>query len=476
MNHPGRSGLGREHFLRLSAAAGGAAVLAGVPRSATAGTPLHCAPPTPPGPPTPWAGDSRAIQTRPSAYALSAAYLTKLQNAYAAMRALPVSDGRSFQAQANIHGWWCGGCGDGMMAPGGGIHYKWTFFLWHRAYLYFHEKILGHLIGDPTFRLPYWDWDNPAHLVMPPGFTTPGSSANSLYNGTRFLGPSTPLPAAGVNAATMSAIYALTGWDPFGGNPASGGAVENQPHGYVHVKVGGDMGSFATAAQDPIFYAHHCNVDRVWAHWKDDLTPARPAPPPGYFGSTAWTFYDENKNWVSITPADVLDHAAQLRYNYTGGIILRTPFPYRTIGPFRTPFPLRTIPIIYQKLPPFTIPGPDPIINVSPQQRSSVIASARAGQRVAIGFQNIIVPPGATGIIDIKSDGKVIGYLAIVPDSPDGKTMHAIHASAVVEVTAVAERVFAANAAPRLTLEPQAGGRQFTPVPLRAARAHIVAF
>src|ERR1700681_4381090 len=108
MDHPGRSGLGRERFLRLSAAAGGAAVLSGLPRSATAGVPLHCAPPTPPGPATPWAGDSRAIQTRPSAYTLSAAYLTKLQNAYAAMRALPASDGRSFQAQANIHGWWCG--------------------------------------------------------------------------------------------------------------------------------------------------------------------------------------------------------------------------------------------------------------------------------------------------------------------------------------------------------------------------------
>ena len=434
-------------------------MLGGLPRSATAGVPLHCAPPTPSGPPTPWAGDSRAIQTRPSAYALSAAYLTKLQNAYAAMRALPATDGRSFQAQANIHGWWCGGCGDGMMAPGGGIHFKWTFFLWHRAYLYFHEKILGHLIGDPTFRLPYWDWDNPAHLVMPSPFTSPGSAANAMWNSTRFLGAGTPLPSGGVNAATMSAIYALTTWDPFGGAAGSGGAVENQPHGWVHIKVGGDMGAFSTAAQDPIFYAHHCNVDRVWAHWKDDLTPARPAPPPGYFGSTKWTFYDENKNWVSITPADVLNHAAQLRYNYTGRIIFRTPFP------------------IYREWPVFKIPGPDPVIRVSPEQRTQMLTAARAGQRIAIGFQNISVPQGATGIIDILSEGKPIGFLAIVPDSPDGTSMHAVHASAVVEVTQVAERVFAANAAgPRLTLAPQAGGRQFTPVPLRAEQAHIVAF
>ena len=43
------------------------------------------------------------------------------------------------------------------------------------------------------------------------------------------------------------------------------------PHGSVHVAVGGHMAdaSLAAAAFDPIFYLHHCNVDRVWAQWQN---------------------------------------------------------------------------------------------------------------------------------------------------------------------------------------------------------------
>ena len=31
-----------------------------------------------------------------------------------------------------------------------------------RFYLYFHERILGKLIGDDTFALPFWNWTRPA--------------------------------------------------------------------------------------------------------------------------------------------------------------------------------------------------------------------------------------------------------------------------------------------------------------------------
>jgi len=311
---------------------------------------------------------------------------------------------------------------------------------------------------------------------MPPAFTSPASSANSLWNGTRTLGAAMPLPAFGVDSSVMNPIYALTTWDPFGGDTGSGGAVENQPHGFVHVHVGGDMGSFGSAGQDPIFYAHHCNVDRVWAHWRDALS--RPQPPPGYFGSTVWTFYDENKKWTSIRPSDVLNHEAQLRYRYTGGLVLPSPFPHITLGPFRTPFPRITAPVV-GPWPPFKIPGPDPIAQVSTEQRTRILSAVQAGQRVAVAFQNINVPQGVTGIINIvDSNGQRVGYVAIVPDTPDGKTMHAARVTAVVEVTKTAERVFAANAAPQLRLAPseRTNGPTFKSIPLRATAAHIVAF
>jgi len=42
-----------------------------------------------------------------------------------------------------------------------------------------------------------------------------------------------------------------------------------QPHDLVHLVVGGSghMSDNDTAGFDPIFYLHHCNVDRLWAFW-----------------------------------------------------------------------------------------------------------------------------------------------------------------------------------------------------------------
>jgi tyrosinase len=39
-------------------------------------------------------------------------------------------------------------------------------------------------------------------------------------------------------------------------------------HDDVHVWVGGDMTNITTAAFDPIFYAHHCMIDRIWYLWQ----------------------------------------------------------------------------------------------------------------------------------------------------------------------------------------------------------------
>jgi len=36
-----------------------------------------------------------------------------------------------------------------------------------RFYLYFHERILGKLIGDDTFALPFWNWDAPGGMTLP---------------------------------------------------------------------------------------------------------------------------------------------------------------------------------------------------------------------------------------------------------------------------------------------------------------------
>ena len=49
------------------------------------------------------------------------------------------------------------------------------------------------------------------------------------------------------------------------------GQLDVQPHGSMHVEVSGAMARFETAALDPVFWMHHCNVDRLWETYARDL-------------------------------------------------------------------------------------------------------------------------------------------------------------------------------------------------------------
>ncbi|MCA1614359.1 MAG: tyrosinase family protein, partial [Acidobacteria bacterium] len=75
-----------------------------------------------------------------------------------------------------------------------------------------------------------------------------------------------------------------------------------------------DMGVLATAAQDPIFFAHHSNIDRLWDIWTRIPGNTNPADP--NWTGMGWSFYDENKNWVTISVNQVLDEEKALGYSY----------------------------------------------------------------------------------------------------------------------------------------------------------------
>ena len=144
-----------------------------------------CEPPGAPGSARPWRADCRPIRARRPASTLAAAEIQKLKDAYKAMRDLSVSDPndpRGFTHQANIHCWFC------SVSPSP-VHGNWQFFAWHRAYLYFHERILGKLINDSEFRLPYWDWEVSTHRQIPGAYTNPNNNTNPLWNGTRAMSP-----------------------------------------------------------------------------------------------------------------------------------------------------------------------------------------------------------------------------------------------------------------------------------------------
>ena len=43
--------------------------------------------------------------------------------------------------------------------------------------------------------------------------------------------------------------------------------LDQNPHFFTHIALGGDMADFATVGGDPLFYLHHCNLDRIWESW-----------------------------------------------------------------------------------------------------------------------------------------------------------------------------------------------------------------
>lgn len=103
------------------------------------------------------------LRTRPAAHQVTDEYLAKFKKAQAAMRALPDDDPRSMVQQAKVHCAYCNGAYPqvGFTDNDIQVHFSWLFFPFHRMYLYFYERILGKLIDDPTFALPYWNWDSP---------------------------------------------------------------------------------------------------------------------------------------------------------------------------------------------------------------------------------------------------------------------------------------------------------------------------
>ena len=147
------------------------------------------------------------------------------------------------------------------------------FFLpWHRLYVSFFEKIIRNVLADQTFTLPYWDYtaaDPAAHGVLPVEFRSPGDAVfKSLYVQNRNPGVNAGKPIQGSGPEDPLNLDDLTA-SSYSGDFGFCNSLDMNLHGTVHVLVGTgtNMGSIPFAAGDPIFWLHHCNIDRLWASW-----------------------------------------------------------------------------------------------------------------------------------------------------------------------------------------------------------------
>lgn len=207
---------------------------------------------------------NRPVRRDISTLAATDPILESYRAAISAMQALPSSNPRSWAAQAAIHG----SAGSFNTCA----HANWHFLTWHRAYLYFFERICRKLSNDDSFALPYWNWtDNPQ---VPAVFWTQG---DPLFHSPRGATPSSTANPAIVGSGNVSQILNETNFELFAGGAvgcdvshttrAWKAALESGPHDYIHgTFVRGTMGQ-GNSPLDPIFWTHHNRIDELWVEW-----------------------------------------------------------------------------------------------------------------------------------------------------------------------------------------------------------------
>lgn len=109
-------------------------------------------------------------------------------------------------------------------------------------------------------------------------------------------------------------------------NSSSSGGLRNLLEGWVgterihnsiHVWVGGDM-SLSSSPNDPTFFLHHCNVDRIWAAWQERHPDAPYLPDMSAsdrlqfhrIDDALYSIFEDN-----VTPRDMVDYKRYYEYD-----------------------------------------------------------------------------------------------------------------------------------------------------------------
>jgi tyrosinase len=162
----------------------------------------------------------------------------------------------------------------------------------------------------PGVTLPWWNW------TVEHAQGIPSAYAKRKANGRKNPLFDSPIQASGRESPSQTRTSRAPGPPGALPSPAEVEAVlKNQDfftfqtqlesiHDGVHVWTGGTMGSIATAAYDPLFWAHHCMIDRLWYLWQLRHGAGIPA-----------ALLDRALAPFPLTVRDTL-HVTQLGYDY----------------------------------------------------------------------------------------------------------------------------------------------------------------
>ena len=282
-----------------------------------------------------------AVRVRRNVYSLPAGddTLDWYRRAVAALQAEPLTSPTCWYYLGSVHG------NPGFTPPSGASafwdqcqHQTWYFLPWHRGYVAAMESIIAKKVvdlgGPADWALPYWNYSesqtaNPDARNIPPAFRdpfNPDGSNNALWapRNTNAAGSVGLRDADVALGALNEPVFTppsnfgsgfgggRTGFNHFGSRSDTG-ALENIPHNVVHVRIGGWMADPNTAGFDPIFWLHHCNIDRLWQEWiaNSHTNPNEAA----WLSGVSFPMHDGNGNAFTFTSAN-MQNTTQVLHGY----------------------------------------------------------------------------------------------------------------------------------------------------------------
>jgi hypothetical protein len=199
---------------------------------------------------------------------LSQPEVDQLTTAFIGIMKKGSSDPNSYYAIAGIHGLPQSNC----------LHHEDRFNPWHRVYLKLFEDALRSVPGCADVTLPYWDIKTPVpQLLKTAPFDSyvvpvplqngyPNNYKTQRYDQAQIDARLAANDVIGhLDAALTQSLWGVSGISGFQDESIAG-------HDGGHDSIGPTMGDQNVSSYDPIFWFFHCNLDRHWWTWQNNVS------------------------------------------------------------------------------------------------------------------------------------------------------------------------------------------------------------